>query len=223
MLRDLRHTPELRYTQLRIPTELESDIFKFHLRKLVHLGYVQHTPSGVYSLTIAGKEFANNIDAAARSVQKQPKLSMAIVISRDHDGQREYLFQKRLRQPFYGYWGCLSGPVRWGQMIEAAAMQEIKKQTGLTLTCEVRGFCKQSDYDQQSGDLLEDKLFAVVLAPYTDGEVNHTWSKGEHVWMTAEELCRQEYFFLSSKALITIAEQSIPYTTLETDYQASEY
>src|SRR4051812_36888018 len=97
ILRTLRHTRSARYTDLRIPTNLESDAFKFHLRRLVILQYVHKLDSGQYELTPKGKELANNLSKLLPHIQKQPKLSVAIIAVKYVNQIPTYLFQQRLR------------------------------------------------------------------------------------------------------------------------------
>ena len=147
MLRRLRRGQSARFSELMRPTGLTSDSFKFHLRRLQDYGWLQKMPDGSYSLTPAGKELANNLDEVRRTIQKQPKLSVLIVAERTVDGISQYLLQRRLRQPYYGFWGLLSGPVGWGESLEAAAQRELLKQTGFTACCTVRSFLRVTDGD----------------------------------------------------------------------------
>src|SRR5687768_2274785 len=82
ILDTLRHTTEASFSVLMRPTGMQSDTFKFHIRKLLQSGYVEKTSSGVYTLTAVGKEYANDLDDTQRTVQKQPKLSLAIIVNR---------------------------------------------------------------------------------------------------------------------------------------------
>ena len=104
ILRTLRHSFEARYTDLMKPTGMDSDVFKFHLRKLVSLGYVTKNDDSLYKLTATGKEFSNNLSRVEPTVQKQPKLSVIIVARRAAKSQdaagRELLKQAGLRAKF---------------------------------------------------------------------------------------------------------------------------
>lgn len=223
ILRTLRHTPSARYTDLLQPTGMESDVFKFHLRKLIHLRYVVKTDAGLYELTPTGKEFANNLSKQQRTVQKQPKLSMAIIVSRPSGSTTEYLVQQRLRHPYYGFWGCLSGPVQWGETIEASAQRELQKQTGLSATCVVRAFYRKSDYDASSEALLEDKLFVIVEARTAQGSLSNTWPRGLNAWMTLAKLKRQPKYFSSTCEFIEMLETGTPYAARKYFYSSGEY
>jgi ADP-ribose pyrophosphatase YjhB (NUDIX family) len=173
------------------------------VRYLAERGLIVKRPDGTYCLTPIGKETANNLSESAQKQLKQPKLSLLIVVSRQSpNGNTEYLFQRRLRQPFYGYWGLLSGPAQWGEDFITTAGKELQKQTGFTAAMTVRTFLHQRDY-AEAGELLEDKLFVLINASLDDAtSVPHSWKHGENAWMTIQELQKQPlYFTLTSRAL----------------------
>jgi ADP-ribose pyrophosphatase YjhB (NUDIX family)/predicted transcriptional regulator len=179
-LQSLRHTGSARFSELMKPTGLLSDVFKFHLQKLVQLGYVLKTETDAYALTPGGKEFANNLDDVRPQIQKQPKLSVFVVAREpgQAEGEPRYLLQQRRRHPYFGFWGSISGPVRWGEPIEDAARRELGKQTGLAAEMAVRTFYRARDLSRESGAVLEDKLFAVVEAHDVTGELSNAWEHG---------------------------------------------
>ncbi|HSX28752.1 MAG TPA: NUDIX domain-containing protein [Candidatus Saccharimonadales bacterium] len=220
----LRHTNAARFSELMRPTGLQSDAFKFHVRKLVTLGYVEKMPSGAYTLTASGKEFANNLDKHKRAIQQQPKLSAYLVITRAGDGGvPQYLFQKRLRNPFYGFWGCMSGPVRWGEEPEETAARELHKQTGLTATFSVAAFCRTKDYEIQTGTLLEDKLFVILMAHDVRGDPANTWAGGRSTWMTLDELHAEPHHFAMTDKVIAMVREGKTYASETVRYDAAAY
>jgi ADP-ribose pyrophosphatase YjhB (NUDIX family)/predicted transcriptional regulator len=218
----LRHTESARFRDLLRATGMMSDVFKFHVRKLVMLGYVIKTEDGSYRLTPSGKEFANSLDERTRTVQKQPKLSV-IVLARQPGatGAPRYLVQQRQRNPYYGFWGFVSGPTGWGESFEEAAQRELVKQTGLRADCTVRTFLRQRDYKAESRTLLEDKLFCILEAQNLQGELVHSWPHGTNVWMTVTELEQQAEVFAFSRDMIEWARAGISYITR--DYTAGSY
>jgi ADP-ribose pyrophosphatase YjhB (NUDIX family) len=206
------------------PTGLVSDTFKFHLRKLINLGYVEKRPSGDYHLTAKGKEFANNLDDTKLSVQKQPKLSVLLVIKKQSDdGNELFLVQKRLRRPFLGFWGCISGPVQWGEEAEETAERELRKQTGLSGSFEVCSFYRKRDYETGSDILLEDKLFFVVAVSDVKDELSNAWSGGHNEWMTIDELSQRKDRFDSSLDAIRIVQTGSTYISQKAYYNLTEY
>ncbi|HEV2412212.1 MAG TPA: NUDIX hydrolase [Candidatus Saccharimonadales bacterium] len=224
ILKTLRRNKTMRYNNLMRPSGLESDIFKFHIHKLVKIGYIQKLPLRGYELTVRGKEFANNLDEAMRVPQRQPKLSMIIVASKVNDqGDRLFLCQQRLREPYWGYWGFISGAVQWGVSIEDAALHEFTKQTHMTASFTVRSFCRQRDYDSSEAGLLEDKLFAVVLAENCRGEIDNSWGGGMNKWMTLAKLARQDKRFASTPYVIELLAKSKAYISVDARYDKSAY
>ena len=220
----LRHTEEARFSALMRPTGMTSDTFKFHLQKVVKLGYVYKTAAGGYQLTAAGKEFANNIDDQELQRQKQPKLSVLLIVSKtNQDGERLYLFQKRLRNPFYGRWGLLSGPVRWGESIEETAVRELHKQTRLTAACTVRSFYRQRDFDKASRQRLEDKLFAIVEATDLQAELQNNWPGGHNEWMTMAEYERLPLHFASDQYALAAVRNNRSYISQDISYDSKDY
>lgn len=224
ILDTLRRSQSARYTQLRKPTGMDSDIFKFHIRKMVTSGFIEKMPSGDYRLTPTGKEFANNLSKHEPAVQKQPKLSVVVVASKPGvNGERMYLFQLRKRQPYFGFWSFPGGPVRWSEAIEDAAAREFHKQTGLDAKYEVRAFYRKRDYETDSGILLEDKLFAVVGARPADGELLNLWKGGENSWMTLAGLLQQKKYFVSAADFIEMLETDQPYKATDAFYPRCDY
>src|SRR5579864_6109980 len=85
ILRELLFKPDAGYTELRKKTELESDHFKFHIRRLMETGYVAKTDRRRYFLTPKGKEYANKIDTDHGVIERQPKSAVIIVVQNDKD------------------------------------------------------------------------------------------------------------------------------------------
>lgn len=228
ILYTLRHKQTARFSELMRHSSLESDSFKFHIRALAEQGYIQKTPDRSYTLTPTGKELANNLDNDTWRKLRQPKLSLLVVLYRDNaDGQREYLVQQRLRQPFYEYWGCISGPAQWGEDFEATAQREIAKQCGITeITCHVHSFYRQKDYDK-SKSLLEDKLFIVITASVAQNTAIVEWPYGHNEWMTLATLINQKKVFESSAKILNLAgskpDLATDFTSIETTYPVEDY
>lgn len=228
ILYTLRHKQTARFSELMRQSSLESDSFKFHVRALAEQGYIQKTSDGSYALTPTGKELANNLDNDRRHRLRQPKLSLLVVLYRDvGNGQREYLVQQRQRQPFYEYWGCISGPAQWGEDFEITAQKEIEKQTGITgITYQVHSFYRQKDYDQEK-TLLEDKLFIVVTAFVARNAAITEWPHGRNEWMTLAALANQKKVFESSIEVLNLVSNNPDlaaiFTSVETTYPSKEY
>lgn len=225
VLETLRHRPEATFSELMKSTPLTSDSFKFHLRALAKHDYIKKNPNGAYALTAPGKEFANKLNRAERQPKKQPKLSMLILAVRHNPegGKTEYLMQQRRRQPYYGFWGCISGPVLWGESYEEAAAREFTKQTGLTAQHHVRSFYRELSRNKETHEVLEDNVFVVIEALDVQGELSNAWQGGHNEWMSQDDFLRQDHYFSTTHNAINILRRGVAHTTSTALYQTSEY
>ena len=125
ILRELLFQPEAGYAQLQKPTKLSSDHFNFHIARLVEIGYVEKVRRGQYRLTPRGKEYANKLDTDRNTIELHPKSGVILAIQKGD----KFLFQERLKHPYYGFYGFPSGKIRWGETILQTAAPELKKET----------------------------------------------------------------------------------------------
>lgn len=216
ILETLRHTEQARFSVLMTPTGLTSDSFKFHLQKLQKQGHVEKLPTGQYCLTAIGKEFANNLDSKSKTLAKQPKVSVQLIVRQTgEDGVERYLFQERRRNPYFGYWGFIGGPVYWGLAPENVAAQELAKQTGLSGSFCVRSTLRKRNFRQTDSALLEDKLFLLIEATDIQGTLTNDWYAGFNAWLTLDELHAKERAFAEADRMIAMLRQRIPYDSLD--------
>lgn len=185
ILRTMLLADELAFADVARATGLANDHANFHIRQLVKNGYVVKVikSHGRYTLTRAGKEYANRMDTDDAHMEKQPKLSVVMVVERE-DGL--FLQQQRLKQPYYGFWGHLTGKIRWGETMLEAGARELYEETGLSAQLRVAGFYHKLDYGEDD-TLLEDKYFCIIHATHPAGELL-VETEGQHnEWMTLDE------------------------------------
>jgi 8-oxo-dGTP pyrophosphatase MutT (NUDIX family) len=163
-----------------------TDLFSFHLKQLIGWGLVEKK-DGKYSLSTRGKEFANRFDTDKVEVEKQGKVAVLIVVTRDGQNGKEYLIQQRRKQPSFGYWGFITGKIRWGETILEGATRELMEETDLRASLKICGVKHKMDYDQ-NGKILEDKYFWVIAATEVVGEMMEEFEGGRNAWMTREEI-----------------------------------
>jgi ADP-ribose pyrophosphatase YjhB (NUDIX family) len=200
ILKRLLLAPKASFSELQKASSLTSDSTTFHIKQLVKSGYIQHIPKtlGDYSLTRKGKEYANRMDTDEQVIEKQPKLSVVIVLEND---KGQHLQQQRLKQPYYGYWGHMTGKIRWGETMLEAGARELQEETGLTADLRVVGFYHKLDYDAKSKELLEDKYFCLIHGTNPKGTLIDT--EGQHnEWLSVEEFDRKDKKFGSVKETI---------------------
>lgn len=222
ILRNLLFTTEASFAELQKSSDLTSDHFTFHIKKLVESGYVEKTTTG-YRLSPSGKEYANRMDTDTNEIEKQPKVGVVIVLERERNGQREFITQQRLKQPYYGFWGRLGGKVRWGESFEEAAKRELKEETGLDADFTYKMIFHKRDYKKVTGELLEDKVFVIMYAKEYSGELIVDFEGGHNEWLTQEAFIAKEKIFESARDFIALVDENIPYRAQEYVYDDTEY
>lgn len=192
IMRRLLFVPDAHFSDLLKETDLTSDHFNFHLKKLLEVGYVSKEGDR-YGLTRDGKEYANRMDTDEKVIEKQPKISVLLIVE---NAEGKYLAQQRLKQPYFGFWGRMSGKVRWGETLEQAALRELKEETGLTADFEYAGLYHKMDFET-GGDFLEDKYFIVMFGTNPQGNFIADMEGHHNEFLSVEELEAKETVFAS--------------------------
>lgn len=197
ILRELLFHPQADFSALQKSTELSSDHFNFHISRLIEVGLVEKISRGQYRLTAHGKEYANRLDTDTNTVERQPKTAVIIAIERIRDGRTEYVFQERLKNPYYGFWGFPSGKMRWGETIVQAAEREALEETGLTADFRIASVYHEHAFEAESGELLEDKIFFVALGSNSQGELVEAFEGGRNAWLDKDAVMRKQKKYVS--------------------------
>jgi len=175
-----------RFSTLNV-LKIPNDHFAFHLKRLVASGLVKKVEDGKYQLTRRGKEFANRFDTENIEIERQAKIGVLVVCVRKEKKQGQlFLIQQRLKEPYYGFYGFVTGKVRWGETVEETAKRELKEETGLSGRLEFLGVRHKMDYNEGS-ELLEDKFFFVFRATNLEGSLIEKYEGGENVWLTEKQ------------------------------------
>ena len=223
IMRHLLFTPQAGFAELQKATGLSSDHFTFHIKKLTEQSYVEETEAG-YRLTHKGKEYANRMDTDENEIEKQPKVSVAITLERmGKNGEREFLFQQRKKNPYFDFWGRVGGKVRWGESVIEAARRELLEETGLDAEFEYKMLYHKRDFRKSDGKLLEDKIFLCVYAKNHTGELVEAFEGGVNRWMTVEEFHQQPKRFNSVDEFTELMERGETFAEREFYYDESEY
>ena len=109
----------------------------------------------------------------------------------------EYLFQERLKQPYYGFWGFAIGKIRWGETILQTAERELMEETGLKADHRIAGLYHELVYQTETGEQLEDKMFFVIHCTNTTGNLVEQFEGGRNKWMTRSEALKLPKIFTS--------------------------
>ena len=217
ILRELLFYTSVNFAKLQKLSGLSSDHFNFHLQKLIDSGLVAKLSRWQYALTPRGKEYANKLDTDNNTIERQPKVSVILVVERELDGAKQYVFQKRLKHPYYGYLGLISGKVRWGELIIETAKRELLEETGLIADCSISGVYHEMAYQHESGDQLEDKIFFIVHCVNTKGDLVKKFEGGENKWMTLDEALIEPKTFKNLDMKINFVYSNVKITELSVE------
>lgn len=217
ILRELLFHPSVSFAKLQKNAGLSSDHFNFHLQKLIELNLVQKISRGSYALSIKGKEYANKLDTDSHTLERQPKTSVILVVEKKIGGIKHYVFQERLKQPYFGFLGLVSGKVRWGETIVETARRELMEETGLTADCRIAGVYHEIAYQRETADQLEDKIFFIVHCIHPKGKIITEFEGGRNNWMRLDDVISKPNVFknLDLKIGLVYSSDSFVETTVE--------
>ncbi len=220
ILRELLFFPEASFSQLQKSADMPSDHFTFHINRLIELKFVKKASNGRYRLTRFGKEYANRLDTEQNTIERQPKISVILVVWRD-SAKRELLIQRRLKNPFYGYSGYPTGKVRWGETFPESANRELAEEAGLSANFEYRGIYHEVAY-LEDGYEAEDKVFIVMQAIGIQGVLID--AEGCHnSWMGVEEVRTLDKTFPGFDTVLGIAGGRLIIREDRVHYPSSEF
>lgn len=194
ILRELLFKPEARFRDLK-KVDVTNDHFTFHINHLIKEGLIRKV-NGKYFLTDSGKEFANRMDTDSLKLERQAKLGVALHAVRIKNGKTEILIHRRLKEPFYGWYGSHSGKIRWGENPSDCARREFKEETGLSGKFTLKEIVHYFHY-HKDGRLLEDKYFWVFRVDKVSGKLKIKVPEGENVWMNEKEFRKLKNTFAS--------------------------
>jgi ADP-ribose pyrophosphatase YjhB (NUDIX family) len=117
----------IRFTDLK-PKNLESNIFMYHLKRLIKLGYVVKNSQGEYQLSPQGLAYADKLSFSTKRLALQPKIVIYLHIT---DKAGAQLYWRRKVQPSINKIGTPLGKLHYGEDIAAAATRELFEKTGL--------------------------------------------------------------------------------------------
>ena len=158
-------------------------------------------------------------------IERQPKVAVLLVVERYNPKTHmaEYLLQKRLKHPYFGFWGAPTGTVRWGETLLDAAARELKEETGLTGVFEYRGIYHERVRRQATGEIIEDKLFQLMFCDRFSGELQVEFDGGYNTWHTLEYMALEPKKYKGFETEIAACLDSVPLTERMYDYGDGEF
>ncbi|MBW2964683.1 NUDIX hydrolase [Candidatus Woesearchaeota archaeon] len=187
VLLKLIHTPEATFTEL-LGDERDSNKFAYHLGVLEKNSIIEKK-DGKYVLSAEGRKLSAFIEGDTGSKALFPTFTHVLII-KDRD---KILAQRRLKEPFYGYWGLISGKINFGLNIEECAKRDIEEEAGLK--AEHASFFGVNQSKTFEGDkMIHHHIMFYVELSGISGTMKPQTHKGENRWMTIEEFKSKERF-----------------------------
>ena len=190
LIKKLSANPDLNFNSLLIDG-LESEHMNYHLKQLLDLGLVAKDNSK-YRLSDTGKDYSNLLDEQTDLVEKQPKTSIIIIAQRKNiQGDVENLLTKRLRQPYLGKVGHLTGKVKFGETLRQAAERELFEETGLI----AENFYLERIYHKmrrRGSEWVQDVIFYIFQVTNLKGTLIEKTKYQENFWISKKELKKRK-------------------------------
>ncbi|MBN2100468.1 NUDIX domain-containing protein [Candidatus Dojkabacteria bacterium] len=126
-------------------------------------------------------------------IEKQPKTSVVVRAVRVNPdtGEVEHLLNKRLREPYFGKVGHITGKVRFGEKIEEAAARELMEETGLKAgRVEIEGIYRKMRH-REDGSFVQDVFFYCSFVKDLSGEMIKRTEYQENFWLSETEYKRR--------------------------------
>lgn len=222
ILKELLFKKTARFSELNI-NKVSNDHFTFHLKKLIGDGLVMKNQDGSYLLTIAGKEYANRLDTDAEKIEieKQAKIGVLVVGVDGSGDKKKYLIQQRLKHPYHGFYGFISGKIKWGEGVYEAGLRELEEEAGLKAELNLVSIEHKIDYSKE-GKLLEDKFFYIVKATNLTGQLMESFEGGRNTWLTQKEIKNLPDLFGDVLKIIKVVDKG-EFTFFEDKYNVKRY
>lgn len=169
ILRTLLFSNIKRFSEIK-PKDMESSQFMFHLKDLILEGLVNKNDENFYELTELGKSFANKYDYDSKNPNIQAKHSIVICA---FNSQNEILLYTRLKNPFYGCQGFMTGKVQYGEKIKDTSRREFFEETGLIGEPQIKAIRHFRVHDKHTHKLLEDKVMYIHIIRNPYGKITH--------------------------------------------------
>lgn len=161
----LSRSSPLRFSELQ-PKSIANNVFSYHIKKLVELGYIESGSDGYRPTRKALK--ALHFADESRNKLVHP-LTLTMIYVKNDEGK--VLLMERTNNPFRGWYGIPSGPVHSGESLVCAAARELFEKTGIIASLDdlsPDGVIDFQYINKDSGDLFVHGIGFVYRYTYSD-------------------------------------------------------
>lgn len=220
ILRELVFNPDAKFSQLNI-SGVSNDHFSYHIRVLQEKMLIVKSEEG-YCLSEKGKIYSTKIDTSSMKLEKQPKVSVLVSAVLKKSKRKYYAIQQRLKEPYYGYYGFITGKVKWGETIDEAALRELDEEMGLTGKPKLSFILHEMVY-KKDGEMLEDKYFHCVTVEVSDDTLVTKGEGCENSWFTKTGFMNLDPKYHSEEKIFRWFEKFDDVQFIEEKYYIEEF
>lgn len=187
IIEKLTYAKALRFSELK-PSEVESNLFMYHLKQLIKLHIVKKTDEG-YRLTPTGLAHVDKLNLKNFTHRVQAKIVTILAI--EHQDGR-WLMLRRQHQPYIGGVGFPSGKVHYGEDLTAAAQRELQERTNIAnIPLQLRG---SANLKFVSEEVTISNILAYIFYGVTNTTAGEHEDRGNKTyWSKLPESERNEY------------------------------
>lgn len=187
ILLKLIHNPSLSFNQLWAK-QGNSNKFAYHLKRLEETGLIQKNKTR-YKLTDEGRKLSAFIEGSSGHKAEMPTLAHVLIVKKGN----KMLCQKRLKEPFYGYWGFISGKINFGLNIFECAKRDLEEEAGLKAkNIIIKGIEQVKTYEKDK--LIFHHYMIMLEATNIRGKLKKKTNKAKHAWLTHDQFRKKEHF-----------------------------
>lgn len=218
ILKKLLFSNGLRFSDMKPDKEMENNQFTFHLDQMIAAGHIEKAGQK-YILTPKGKEFSNRMDTQKIVIPHQAKISVILIPIKGSIKNREFLIYTRLKQPFYGCQGFMSGKVGLGEKVIDTAKREFKEETNLDGNPQIVALKHYRVFDKKTKELLEDKFMFYCTVKNPKGKLIPA-DEGKYEWVKRKDL--KKYVTNHFESFDVLLEDIRLVETFDGDFKFSE-
>jgi ADP-ribose pyrophosphatase YjhB (NUDIX family) len=221
ILRELLFNPDTNFTKLNTHG-ITSDHFSYHIKQLIKIELVEKR-SGKYVLSDIGKDLANRLDTESETAvfEKFGKVGVFCLIFSGSDYNSKMIAQTRLKEPFFGYKGVVTGKIKFGETTFDAARREVLEETGLVGELNYKGMAHHVNI--KDGRVVEDKYFFCFVVLNAKGELLYAGEGFKNELMTISQLRKQKPLYNGELDIIDMCIGKKKVHMIEEVYQIDEF
>jgi 8-oxo-dGTP diphosphatase len=118
----------------------------------------------------------------------RPALTVDVAVFRGRAGERDVLLVKRGEEPFLGKWALPGGFVEEGEILESAALRELREETGLELTSDLEAVGTYGDPGRDPRGWTVTVVYTTALGYDEIGAITAGSDAAEVRWHPVDEL-----------------------------------